>query len=155
MNESRPDSRSAAENDELLARLAAHGTLEIWPVGFVLVRKGEPVEGLSIIFRGHIAHLTDQGGTWRTVIEWRGGDVTGQLPYSRMTRAPGKSLVQEETETLRISRKDLDELPMICPHVTAELVHVMLDRARAFKSSDLQLEKMASLGKLAAGLAHE
>jgi signal transduction histidine kinase len=42
-----------------------------------------------------------------------------------------------------------------CPHVTALLVHVMVDRARAFKSSDSQLEKMASLGKLAAGLAHE
>jgi signal transduction histidine kinase len=31
----------------------------------------------------------------------------------------------------------------------------MVDRARAFKVSDLQVEKMASLGKLAAGLAHE
>ncbi len=46
-------------------------------------------------------------------------------------------------------------LPVECPHVTAALVHVMVDRARAFKSSDLQVEKMASLGKLAAGLAHE
>jgi signal transduction histidine kinase len=39
--------------------------------------------------------------------------------------------------------------------VTAALVHAMVDRARAFKVSDLQVEKMASLGKLAAGLAHE
>jgi signal transduction histidine kinase len=39
--------------------------------------------------------------------------------------------------------------------MTAVLVHVMLERVRAFKSSDLQVEKMASLGKLAAGLAHE
>src|SRR4029078_924845 len=31
----------------------------------------------------------------------------------------------------------------------------MLDRARAFTSPDLQDEKMVSLGKLAAGLAHE
>ena len=31
----------------------------------------------------------------------------------------------------------------------------MVDRARAFKLSDLRDEKMASLGKLAAGLAHE
>jgi signal transduction histidine kinase len=42
-----------------------------------------------------------------------------------------------------------------CPDVTAKLVHVMLDRARHFTSSDLHDEKMRSLGKLAAGLAHE
>jgi signal transduction histidine kinase len=35
------------------------------------------------------------------------------------------------------------------------LVHTMLDRARLFTSSDLQNEKMISLGKLSAGLAHE
>jgi signal transduction histidine kinase len=35
------------------------------------------------------------------------------------------------------------------------LVHVMLDRARRFTSTDLRDEKTISLGKLAAGLAHE
>ena len=39
--------------------------------------------------------------------------------------------------------------------MTARLVHAMLDRARHFTSSDLYDEKLLSLGKLAAGLAHE
>ena len=39
--------------------------------------------------------------------------------------------------------------------VTSILVHTMLDRARLFTSGDLQNEKMISLGKLSAGLAHE
>jgi signal transduction histidine kinase len=34
-------------------------------------------------------------------------------------------------------------------------VHVMLDRARVFNTTEWQDEKMVSLGKLAAGLAHE
>ena len=38
---------------------------------------------------------------------------------------------------------------------TSILVHIMIDRARLFTSSDLQNEKMISLGKLSAGLAHE
>jgi signal transduction histidine kinase len=42
-----------------------------------------------------------------------------------------------------------------CDEFTAVCVHVMLDRARHFTSTDLQEEKMLSLGRLAAGLAHE
>jgi signal transduction histidine kinase len=42
-----------------------------------------------------------------------------------------------------------------CHELTAVLVHAMLERARVFKSSELLDEKMSSLGRLAAGLAHE
>ena len=42
-----------------------------------------------------------------------------------------------------------------CPAVTSSLVHTMIDRARTFKSADLRDEKLVSLGKLSAGLAHE
>jgi signal transduction histidine kinase len=64
-------------------------------------------------------------------------------------------VIQEPSVLLRVPREHLTEIPIACPHVAAELVHVMVDRARAFKASDLQVEKLASLGKLAAGLAHE
>jgi signal transduction histidine kinase len=140
---------------EELAWLAAHGTLQRCDTGELIARKGEPVEALYVILSGHVSHFTDQGGTWHKAMDWRGGDVTGQLPYSRMTAAPGNSVVQEPTEILRLARVLLPAIPIECPHVTAVLVHVMVERARAFKVSDLQVEKMASLGKLAAGLAHE
>src|SRR5205814_9162455 len=91
----------------------------------------------------------------RRVMGWQGGDVTGLLPYSRMAASPGNSIVDEDAEVVSIAREKLPEMVVVCPNVTAALVHVMVDRARAFTSSDLQLEKMASLGKLAAGLAHE
>jgi signal transduction histidine kinase len=42
-----------------------------------------------------------------------------------------------------------------CQELTTKLVHLMLDRARHFTSSYLHDEKLVSLGKLAAGLAHE
>ena len=141
---------------EELEWLAAHGTLERYEPGAMIARKGEPVEALYVILRGHVSHLTDQGGTWRKAMDWRDGDVDGHAPVftARRTR-PGNSVIQEPTELLRVDREHLPALPIECPHVTAALVHVMVDRARAFKVSDLQVEKMASLGKLAAGLAHE
>ena len=140
---------------EELEWLASHGTLEHCDTGELIARKGEPVEALYIILSGHVSHFTDQGGTLHKAMDWRGGDVTGQLPYSRLTNAPGNSVVQEPTEILRVPHVLMPALPIECPHVTSALVHVMVDRARAFKQSDLQVEKMASLGKLAAGLAHE
>ena len=135
--------------------LVAHGTLERYQTGDMIARKGQPVEALYIILKGHVAHLLDQGGSWRKAIDWHDGDATGMLPYSRLANAPGNSVILEPTEILRVAREHLPALPIDCPQVTAALVHVMVDRARAFKASDLQVEKMASLGKLAAGLAHE
>jgi signal transduction histidine kinase len=135
--------------------LATHGVLERYDTGDMVSRKGEHVRGLYIVLNGHLAHLVDQGGTWRKAMDWRAGDVTGMLPYSRLVAAPGNTVVQEPTELFTVDRAHLPSIPIECPHVTAALVHVMVDRARTFKVSDLQVEKMASLGKLAAGLAHE
>jgi signal transduction histidine kinase len=135
--------------------LIAHGTFERRAPGEMIARKGEPVEALYIILKGHVSHVTDQGGSWRKVVDWREGEVCGNLPYSRLAKAPGNSVIQEPSELLSVALAHLHVMPAACPNVTAALVHVMVDRARAFKSSDLQVEKMASLGKLAAGLAHE
>ncbi|MGH7617272.1 MAG: ATP-binding protein [Gemmatimonadaceae bacterium] len=135
--------------------LIAHGKIERYVAGEFVVRKGEAVMGLYLILKGRVSHYMDQGGTWRKVIDWRDGEATGQLPYSRMASAPGNSVADEATEALFISRDDVRLMARECPHVTEALVHSMVDRARTFKSSDLQVEKMASLGKLAAGLAHE
>jgi signal transduction histidine kinase len=135
--------------------LAAHGTLHHFPAGAVLSRKTEPITGLYIMFSGHVAIWVDRGAGRRKAFEWRGGDVGGILPYSRMTYPPGDSTTDEPAEILAIDKSLFPELTRECPFVTATTVHLMLDRARAFQSSDLMDEKLVSLGKLAAGLAHE
>jgi len=89
------------------------------------------------------------------VMEWRAGDVTGVLPYSRIKSPPGNVVAEERTSIVMVDAAEMPRMIQECPELTGVLVHVMLDRARVFTSSELLDEKMASLGKLAAGLAHE
>jgi signal transduction histidine kinase len=96
-----------------------------------------------------------RGTGLRKMMEWKGGDVTGLLPYSRMTTPPGDSVVEDPTDVVSIGRAELPGMIQNCYEVTEALVHVMTDRARRFTSTDLRDEKMMSLGKLAAGFAHE
>jgi len=140
---------------EELAWLAAHGTLRTLCVGEILSRKGVEVDGLHVLLSGHVTHCVDRGAGPVKVIEWRGGDVTGMLPYSRLVTPPGNSIAQVPTEILCLDRSMLRELTNKCYEITSILVRAMLDRARLFTSSDLLNEKMISLGKLSAGLAHE
>lgn len=139
-----------------LAWLAARGRLVQLETGHVLTSKsGPPVLGLYIVLSGHLSIHIDRGAGPHKVMEWRGGDVTGLLPYSRLVAPPGDVKAEVPTELLLIPREEIPALIRDCYELTSIFVHVMLDRTRHFTSSDLLEEKMSSLGKLAAGLAHE
>jgi signal transduction histidine kinase len=137
--------------------LAAHGTMRHLEKDEVLTRAGVAfnVEGLYILLSGRIAIFVDRGSGTNKVMEWLGGDVTGTLPYSRMVTPPGDTVAQEPTNALLVPKDDFPEMIRECQEVTSILVHKMVDRARQFKSKDLQDERLISLGKLSAGLAHE
>jgi signal transduction histidine kinase len=136
--------------------LIAHGSIRRFDVGEVIARRGgAPLSALWVVLSGHLAIYVNRGLGPRKVLEWRGGDVSGFLPFSRMSVMPGDAVIIEGGETLEIHKDHFAELLRECPSVTASLVHVMVDRARAFTSSDLQDEKMISLGIISAGLAHE
>ena len=151
-----------AAPDAELAWLAAHGVVRLFAKDSVFVATGDTVgktyraiEGLHALLRGHLSIYVDKGEGRHKVMEWLPGDVSGMLPFSRMKASPGDVIFEEQSEIFTVYKEHFPELIRECPNVLAALVHVMLDRARTFTTSDLHDEKMKSLGKLAAGLAHE
>ena len=126
---------------EELAWLAVHGTLRQLHPGDVLTPKGEPVRGMFILLCGHITMSVDRGAGMHKVAEWRDGDITGLLPYSRLVAPPGDTVAQETTEILAVPREQLRGLILECHEITSILVHNLIDRTRAFTSNELHDEK--------------
>lgn len=135
--------------------LAGHGKLLSLEKDDVIARPGERIDHLYVVLSGLVAHHLERPYGLRKVMEWHGGDVTGLLPYSRMSTADGTTAAVEATEAVVLAREWIRDLPVACPELTAILVHVMLDRARHFTSADLHDQRTLALGKVAAGLAHE
>jgi signal transduction histidine kinase len=140
---------------EQIAWVAEHGVLHQLERDDVLTAKTTTVAGLHIVLDGHVSIYVDRGAGRRKIMEWRGGEVTGLMPFSRLVSPPGDVTAEEPTDVVTVLRKDFPEMIRDCNELTAVLVHVMLDRARHFTSSFLHDEKLVSIGKLAAGLAHE
>src|SRR5438094_10107940 len=68
---------------EELAWLASHGSVRHLEPGDVLSAKGTRVEWTYFVLAGRIAITVDRGAGMQRLMEWRAGDVTGLLPYSR------------------------------------------------------------------------
>lgn len=134
---------------------AARCRIERFAPGQPIFAPGERIHTLNVILVGDISIRVDRGGVWRKIMEWHAGDIAGLIPYSRLVFSPGGISVDTDTEIAMLESTHFHDLACHCPDFTAVCVHVMLDRARRFTKADLHDEKMLSLGRLAAGLAHE
>jgi CRP-like cAMP-binding protein len=91
---------------EELEWITAHGRLVQFGPGDVVVSQTDIVDNLFILLKGCVSiHINRAAGRRR--MEWRGGDVTGLLPYSRLQNPPGDTIVDEPTVAIAISRADL------------------------------------------------
>jgi signal transduction histidine kinase len=117
---------------------------------------GEPLDDMWIVLTGQIAaYVPKEGGSWRKFMEVDPGYVIGAMPYSRASLAVVRIVAHDDTLVFALHRSHFPDLVRQCPELTAVLVHHMIDRARDYRSAQIHDDRMQSLGRLAAGLAHE
>ena len=109
---------------------------------------------LAGVPRSELEWLADHG----EFISLAPGDIADRegQPVERMiVLPPSDVVVTEAVEALAVHDDQFRAMIRECPVLIETLVHSMLDRARAMQPASMHDDKMAALGRLAAGLAHE
>jgi signal transduction histidine kinase len=122
--------------------------------GEIYARQGDPADAMFVILQGEFQWRGEFGGE-TTVIANRVGDVTGLLPFSRMKQFTVTGRAISDGRLLRFSASLFPELIQKMPELVKRLVGVMADRIRETTRLEQQRDRLAGLGKLSAGLAHE
>jgi len=122
--------------------------------GEVYSRQGTPADSMFVILEGQVQWRGEREGE-TFVFDVEAGDVTGVLPFSRMKQFVVNGRAVTDTRALRFPASKFPELVQKMPELTQRLVGRMSDRIREATRLEQQRDRLASLGKLSAGLAHE
>ncbi len=117
-------------------------------------RQGDPADAMFVILEGQLQLRGELGGE-TVMLTSNPGDVTGVLPFSRMKQFPVDARASTDARILRFPSSLFPELVQKMPELTQRLVGLMSDRIRETTRWEQQRDRLASMGKLSAGLAHE
>jgi len=140
--------------DDQLSWFIAHSEeLRLKP-GEAYFRQGDPADAMFVILEGQLQARGEIGGE-TVVFTTKAGDVTGVLPFSRMKQYTVGARAMTDSRVLRFPTSSFPELVQKMPELAQRLVGLMSDRIRETTRMEQQRDRLASLGKLSAGLAHE
>src|ERR1700680_647410 len=122
--------------------------------GDTYVRQGDPADAMFVILEGQFQWRGEFGGE-TVVLSGNPGDVTGVLPFSRIKQFTVSVRAMTDGRVLKFPTSLFSELVQKMPELTTRLVGLMSDRIREATRIEQQRDRLASLGNLSAGLAHE
>jgi signal transduction histidine kinase len=141
-------------DDELLW-LAEHSEIETAEPGEIVIHEGDVADSMFIYIEGEMDGRREAGGPDSPVFSFGAGQITGLLPFSRMTNYSITARAISHVRVARIRRECFQQMLHRIPTLGPRLVGILSDRVREATRQDQAREKLASLGKLSAGLAHE
>ena len=122
--------------------------------GEAYVKQGDPADMMTVLLEGEFQWRGEFAGE-TAVFNLNAGAVTGALPFSRMKNYSLSGRALTAGRVLRFPAALFPQLVQRMPELTSRLVGLMSDRIREATRFEQQRDRLASLGKLSAGLAHE
>jgi signal transduction histidine kinase len=117
-------------------------------------RQGDPADAMFVMLEGQFEGRGELNGE-TVIFSLEPGAVTGVLPFSRMKQFTVGGRAVTESRALRFPASLFPDLVQKMPELTKRLVGLMSDRIREVTRMEQQKDRLAALGKLSAGLAHE
>ena len=117
-------------------------------------RQGDPADAMFVVLEGEVQARGDLVGE-TVVLPIHAGAVTGILPFSRMKTFTLSGRAITDAHLLRFPASLFPELVQKSSELATRLVGLMSDRIRETTRFEQQRDRLAALGKLSAGLAHE
>jgi signal transduction histidine kinase len=123
--------------------------------GQVLMEEGEPGDCLYIATEGRF-EISKRSGERDVVIAGSGaGDVIGEISLLEGSPRTATVRVVSDARLVKISREAFTQLLERSPSASLRVLRTVMARLRNTEAMLRQSEKMAALGTLSAGLAHE
>jgi signal transduction histidine kinase len=142
-------------SDEELKQLTDMAESVSLQAGEILIKQGELGDSAYVVIRGDF-EVQKQSGQSLIKIDVRNpGDVVGEMAL--LSRAPRNATLIAKTdgEVLRIPQEAFEKLLSSSTTAAMAVLHWVMARLTQNESLLHQQEKMAALGTMSAGLAHE
>ncbi len=122
--------------------------------GETYLHQGDPADAMFVVLEGQLQGRGEFGGE-TFFFTSKTGDIVGVLPFSRMKHYTVSGRALTDSRLMRFPAALFPQLVQKMPDLTQRLVNLMSDRIREATRVEQQRDRLAGLGKLSAGLAHE
>ena len=140
--------------DDQLDWFISQATEVVLKPGDIFLQQGTPAVWMFVMLEGQMQMRGALGGE-AVSFPLEPGEITGLLPFSRMKVAVLTGRAVTDGRILKFPSSKFPELVQKMWELAQRLVGQMSDRIRETTRWEQQVDRLASLGKLSAGLAHE
>jgi len=123
--------------------------------GKVLMSEGDPVESFYVLLTGEMRASRNYGNQTILMGIVKPGMWFGELPLLLDSPTLATIRALKPCRLFRLGKNDFWPMLSACPSVASQIFRTMATRVRNIEGYSQQREKLASLGTMAAGLAHE
>ncbi|HEX2884534.1 MAG TPA: ATP-binding protein [Candidatus Limnocylindria bacterium] len=142
-------------DDAQVARLVSMGEIQDLAAGDTLIREGDEADALYVVLDGEL-NVTKRSGRSDVHLARVGpGSLQGEIAALEGGRRLASVVAATPAEVLCIPVGAIRELLSAGPEVALAVIRTAVDRLRSMEAALREREKLAGLGTLAAGLAHE